>query len=183
MGKVTVIIGEPATGKSTIMKKIITNHGYWKYDPTIKYIPCHWQSPDMCIIGRYDDMTHQFPGTDRMSMACQPHVLRFMDENPNVNFVLEGDRLGNSSFLGAIAEMQYDLNVLYVHANPATMEARRLKERADQSHTFIKSRQTKIDNILRFCRQSGIKVIPFLSNNPDDAQFIAEDLYAQRLQH
>lgn len=179
MSKVTVIIGEPATGKSTIMKNLIINHGPWKYDPTIKYIPCHWQTPDKCIIGRYDDMDHQFPGTDRMSMACQQYAINFISDHSNTNFILEGDRLGNKMFLWALRDMGIDLWVLRIWLRPELLSVRR--QERDQSEKFLKSRTTKINNLLNFCGQANIPLSSIENLDTNTSNIIAKDLYENRL--
>lgn len=181
MAKITVFIGEPATGKSTVMKALIRDHGHWKYDPTIKFIPCHWQPPNRCIIGRYDDMDHQFPGTDRMSMACQPYVLEFIKNNPQVSFVLEGDRLGNQSFLAALKDLGCDLVVVHLWLQQDQLDARRLAERPDQGLKFIKSRVTKINNLLRYCKQAEIPVVSVEHTDESVTLVLASDLYRDRL--
>lgn len=178
--KVTIIIGEPATGKSTIMKTLITNHGQWVYDSSTKYIPCHWQDKEKCIIGRYDDMTHQFPGTDRMSMACQQYVINFIKDHPDASFIIEGDRLSNKMFFWALRDLGYDLVILHVWLRQDLLDARRLAERPDQGPTFIKSRVTKIKNLLNFCQLANIPVVSVENTDPEISKFIAEDLHQNR---
>lgn len=179
MSKVTVIIGEPATGKSTIAKALLTQHGPWRFDNTTKYVPCHWSGETKCIIGRYDDLDHQFPGTDRMSMACQQYVINFITDHPTANFVIEGDRLGNKMFLWALRDLDHDLVVLHVWLRQELLDARRQVERV-QSEKFIKSRVTKIRNLIDFCHQARIEVIS-VENLADWPTIIAKDLFNERL--
>jgi hypothetical protein len=169
MGRVIILIGEPAVGKSFIMHKILAE-GEWRFDSTIKYIPCHWQSPNRCIIGRYDDATHPFPGTDRMSMACQPHVINFILQNPEVTFLFEGDRLGNDKMIKALQHMGREIHMLHIVTNLD-------RRRPSQSNAFRMSRRTKIRNMIGpsgRSRRTGQPIQTFINDTPDDAAFIVD---------
>lgn len=167
-----MLIGEPAVGKSFIVRRVLSQ-GVWRYDSTIKYIPCHWQSPNRCIIGRYDDVNHQFPGTDRMSMACQPHVIRFILQNPQVNFLFEGDRLGNDKMIKSLQHVGVELQVMHIITN-------RDRRRASQSNSFRMSRRTKIRNMTGAagrCARSHQPIQTFVNDTPDDAAFITDAIW------
>lgn len=176
MSKITIIIGEPAVGKSSIMRELMSR-SHWKYDSSTKFIPCHWQSPNRCIIGRYDDPDHPFPGTDRMSMACQPHVIQFILRNPAGNFLFEGDRLGNDKMIKALQYVTDDLVVIHI----VTTQDRR---RPSQSNSFRASRRTKIQNMVGpagWCARAGLEIRTFVNDTPEDLQAIADHLERTRL--
>jgi hypothetical protein len=76
----------------------------------------------------------------------QPHAVEFCKaaERP---VVIEGDRLGNASFIDALRVSGVALRVGVVTCHPMILEARRTAER-QQSDKFVRSRQTKVQNII-----------------------------------
>lgn len=179
MSKITVVIGEPATGKSTLMKHIMRKRGSWVFEASTKYVPYHL-SDKLCIIGRYDDMDHQFPGTDRMSMACQQYVLNFISDNSDFNYLIEGDRLSNKTFLWELRDRGHDLVVLLLRPSSDVLQDRRESER-EQSDRFIKSRQTKIANLVKFCVDAGIPLIETDHSVPVHTALITSDILKDRI--
>ena len=156
--KVTMIIGEPGAGKSLLMKELM-RLDKWEFSNSTKYIPQHWcRARQACILGRYDDLTHKYPGTDRMSMAAQPKVIQFLRANTETNFLFEGDRLGNESMIRAMLNTEgVDLEVIRLVPMTWVLDKRRVEGRQDQNERFWRSRRTKIMNLHTFCsRQAGI---------------------------
>lgn len=180
--RVTMIIGEPAVGKSFIMKRFMKRVGNWIFE-TPKYVPHHVH---MCngdvviVVGRYDDATHEFPGTDRMSMACQQHVVNMILrwKNNGVRSVFfEGDRLGNDSMIKSLQYCGVDLAVVHIVTNLD-------RRRASQSGSFRMSRRTKIRNMTAphgRCARTGLAIQKFVNDTPDDAAFIEDFLVEHRL--
>lgn len=180
--KVTMIIGEPAVGKSTVMKKFMSRMGNWIFENP-KWVPHHLHlknAESVIVLGRYDDKTHEFPGTDRMSMACQAHVIRFllaaMHDGVKAVF-FEGDRLGNDKMVKSLQHMGVDLAVVQIVTNLN-------RRRASQSDTFLASRKTKIHNMTcpgGRCGRTGHPIQKFVNDTPDDAAFIVDYLVEYRL--
>jgi hypothetical protein len=85
-----------------------------------------------------------YGGTDRLSMAVQPHAVRFLSKVPAKSVVIfEGDRLTRSGFLGTAK----NVTVILLETS-AEERARRHAARADsQSSAFLRSRQTLITGI------------------------------------
>lgn len=172
--KATMIVGEPAVGKSYIMKKFMKQMGNWVFENP-KYIPqhVHMKNGTMAVVlGNYTDKTHEFPGTDRMSMACQPHVIRFLRQrmDQDVAVFFEGDRLGNASMIRALQTMSnIDLQVVHIITNLD-------RKRDNQSNAFRTSRKTKIRNLT-----ANNPVQRFVNDTPDDAAFIVDYLMEYRL--
>lgn len=180
MQKITMIIGEPCVGKSTLMRKIM-GLGMWKYDGTTKYVPCHWSQPNRCILGRYDEPDHKFPGTDRMSMACQSRVIEFIKRNPGVNFLFEGDRLGNEKMVRALKELGINLLVIHVRVDDRVLAERRAAERQDQNEKFVRSRVTKIRNLRAAIKSMGVVIRNVDLTNRNGAYDAANYIVANRL--
>lgn len=180
--KVTMLIGEPAVGKSTIMMDFMKRVGNWYFEQP-KWVPHHTHLCDgdaVVVVGRYDDKTHEFPGTDRMSMACQSHVIRRLHrwQTHGVRSVLfEGDRLGNDSMIRSLSGVGFDLAILHIMTNLD-------RRRASQSNTFRMSRATKIRNMVGphgIAAKLGTPIQTFVNDTPDDRAFIVDYLLESRL--
>lgn len=156
--KMTFVVGPPCVGKSSIARALL-QIGSWQYCPT-KYVPHHHSQDSIALLGRYDE-PHQFPGTDRMSMAAQPHVIDWLRNCEYSHVVLEGDRLSNTSMLAACAGA--DIQVLHVTVPINTLETRRKAER-NQPSIFIRSRETKVHNLIRHCAAHAIHVIDVVND-------------------
>jgi uridine kinase len=144
--KVFAIGGEPGSGKTTLMKKIIEHYCVEpKYD-AFKLVP-YLQKDNIYILGKYEE-GEVFSGTDRMSMAVQPEAIKFLATLPSEAVVLyEGDRLFTASFLEHCLE-NYDLKIIYLQTKKET-RAERYKERgSNQNATWLQGRETKISNIM-----------------------------------
>ena len=185
--KVTVIIGEPCVGKSLLMKEFMRTVGNWNFESP-PYVPhhVHLKNGKMSIVvGRYDDKNHKFPGTDRMSMACQPHMAHwlFLWQNAGIESVfIEGDRLGNAKFLKTL---QYlvgeDLEVIHVFTPANFLTKRREEQRPDQNPTFVRSRRTKISNLLDYVAKRKIKMIAAQSINLADTHQAVAHMLKDRM--
>lgn len=179
--KVTMIIGEPAVGKSTPMKAFMKSMGNWIYESP-KWIPYHVNiknGKDTIVLGRYDDATHPFPGTDRMSMAVQQHAIQFIinAKNRGANSLFfEGDRLGNDKMLKALQYSGVDLEVICLVTNVD-------RRRPSQTDKFRASRKTKIRNMTGWggrAAKSGLPVKRLIHDEPVDTQEIVEYLIRER---
>jgi dephospho-CoA kinase len=142
MAEIIAIGGVPASGKSTLMKKVIKEYKSLK---TFKYgliRGLYDKEKNLYFIGIYDDSV--FCGTDKLSMAVQPHFFKLINKLPEARFVFEGDRLFNQSLFD-----KYDCEIIVLNTNEETI-VQRHKLRADnQTDRFKKAKQTKINNILK----------------------------------
>lgn len=151
MRKLLAIGGEPGTGKSALVARLIHKYGL---NQVAKYGTCYMHVgeglPGLYVLGRYDDPAHAFPGTDRLSMAVITDALQFIGSKRSGVVVFEGDRLFNSKFIDG-AQVDERL-VLLLHTTPSVLKARR-EARAEkgnnQTATFLKGRATKYRNLMR----------------------------------
>lgn len=141
MAEIIAIGGVPASGKSTLMKKVIKEYKPLK---TFKYgliRGLYDKEQNLYFIGIYDDSV--FCGTDKLSMAVQPHFFKLIDKLPQARFVFEGDRLFNQSLFD-----KYDCEIVVLNANEKTIDQRHKQRSDNQTDRFKKAKQTKINNIL-----------------------------------
>jgi broad-specificity NMP kinase len=143
---VIAIGGEPGSGKTTLMKRLIE---HFKVEPKYteyKLVP-YLQKDNIYILGKYEE-GEVFSGTDRMSMAVQPEAIKFLATLPSNAFVLyEGDRLFTSSFLEDCSE-KYNLDIIYLATNKSVRQERYKERGSEQNETWLAGRETKISNIL-----------------------------------
>lgn len=144
--KIIFIIGEPGSGKTTLMRRLMNEVG--GFEPHFKEYPLidYHRSGNVYILGKYED-GELFAGTDRLSMACQPNAVQFLSELPEDSVVLiEGDRLGNRSFIEH-CESKYATMIVYLKTKPETRTLRFDERGSEQTEQFLKSRETKLKNL------------------------------------
>jgi hypothetical protein len=146
--KIIAMIGQPACGKSTIMREFIARVSPWKEVESTQLVPSLYSEDyDLHVLGRYDK-DELFPGTDRFSMAVQPQAIKFVENHPTSNIVFEGDRLGTASFLEFLSGQPYtDFVILHISVAQYTLDFRHRDRGDTQSETFKKGRETKVENL------------------------------------
>lgn len=156
--RIIAIGGEPAAGKTTLMRKILKQY------PTLKPFKFglvrgqYCEERNLYFIGVYDDST--FSGTDKLSMAVQPVFLKFIDYIKEGTIVFEGDRLFNSSLFEKVKCQLYVLQ-----ADPETLKARHIERKDDQPEKFLRARKTKTENII-----ANHNVIILKNNTQDESE-------------
>jgi len=139
--RIIAIGGEPASGKSTLMKYILKQYKPLK---TFKYglvRGLYNEENNLYFLGIYDNSV--FCGTDKLSMAVQPDFLNLVEKIPEATFVFEGDRLFNQSLFD-----KKDCEIIVLNVTEKTNEERHKKRNDNQTEKFKKSKKTKIKNIL-----------------------------------
>jgi len=144
--RIIAIGGEPGSGKSTLMKRVIEYLNMTPMYESFKLVP-YLQKDNIYVLGKYEE-GQVFSGTDRMSMAVQPEAVKFLASLSSDSIVLyEGDRLFNSSFLEHCNE-KYELEIIYLKTTK-DIRTERYKERgSNQDDTWLRGRESKISNIL-----------------------------------
>lgn len=140
--RIIAIGGEPASGKTTLVRKLMDGYNLtpFKYG-LVRGV--YDKTEDVYFIGVFDGST--FEGTDRLSMAVQPHFVKFLNQINGGVVIFEGDRLFNNKLFSN--DLPFIKVILKVSKD--TLEQRH-KERGDnQTQRFITSRNTKISNIMK----------------------------------
>jgi dephospho-CoA kinase len=146
--KVIAIIGEPGSGKSTLMRKLMAKIGIENspIDTSFKLVPYH-NKDNVYVLGKYEEGV-LFAGTDKMSMAVQPEAIKFLDSIPaDSTVIFEGDRLGTASFLENCND-KYDLTIIYLKTDRQNRMERCKDRGSEQNETWLAGRESKISNIL-----------------------------------
>ena len=145
MEHVTIVGGEPCSGKTSMMralKDLLNIDKEFEYKLLKGY---HDDKLDHAILGIYKE--ELFAGTDRLSMAVQPDTIEFLKQAKFPNVYLEGDRLSKPSFINACLEITPNVRVIILEASP-TILANRHKQRGDeQSEDWLRAKKTTVHNI------------------------------------
>lgn len=172
MKKLKYIVGEPGVGKSTLVARALPAaraveevlvadlNGRAMKIPVLR-----WGSGESTAVIELGARSVPFSGTDTLSMAVQPYVLRAMWEHGKEGeiWVGEGDRLGNMKFLGAVRSMGWQVELIVIECDYPEAAARRehragLHGLAMQNPTWLAGRRTKICNVIRGCEVLGVPV-------------------------
>ena len=161
MAEVIAIGGVPAVGKTTLMRRVLR-----AFKPLKKFKyglvqGVYNKAKRVYIIGIYDNS--MFSGTDKLSMAVQPHFKKFINKVPEAKIIFEGDRLFNQSLFDEIK-----CNIVVITADDKVIDQRHELRSDNQTEKFKRSKQTKINNIIN---NNNVKI---LNNNTD---IDAEELY------
>lgn len=154
MPKIIAMGGVPATGKTTLMKKLIARADDWKFLKPEKLLDTMYSKQLNCVVlGKYEDDGNQFQGTDRLSMAVQPDAEKFFqglaERKEKVNVIFEGDRLFNSKTMNLLSDLfsEKDFRVIVLQAEHGIVEQRHIDRKDNQDEKFKRGRETKVGNI------------------------------------
>lgn len=160
------VIGVPGTGKTTLtrafMRRLPSTHnvvvtGYGKLVKYRHYMDKRGSSyPEWKVLGVFPERAETYAvGTDKLSMAVQPEFMEFAKTN-KAHLLIEGDRLGNIKTIEHLHNLGYKVGVFELVAS-APMLASRYKQRgSSQSETFLKSRATKVRNVVAWCAANSV---------------------------
>jgi adenylate kinase len=140
--KAIAIGGVPATGKTTLVKTILSimqPESMFKYGLLRGYL-----ANDCSILGIYKK-DEVFAGTDKLSMAVQKDFEAYINKN-RTHILFEGDRLFTKNNLLTLSE-HYQLKIILLQSDEQTLKNRHIERDDNQSERFIKSRNTKLANI------------------------------------
>ena len=145
--KLIAVGGSPGTGKTTLFRKFMENKKWIECEPAKLISAMYNEELDLYILGKYQE-GETFAGTDRLSMAVQPEIHKWLETN-NCNILFEGDRIFNQSFLEfAMGLPNTDLQIVMLNAPKSVLEQRYKDRGSDQSEQFLRGRETKYNNLL-----------------------------------
>jgi len=136
------IIGEPGSGKSSLLAALLHGQGI-EHDKPFAFIQ---------FLGGIElgARREKFSGTDALPMNVQPTVLEWMKIVPDETILIgEGDRLANDGFFLSAKEMGYDLMLYHLWVPPDIGETRRKARGSGQNKSWIAGRVTKVKNLAK----------------------------------
>lgn len=140
--KCVAIGGVPATGKTTLMEKVMFNLNpkkIFKYGLLRGYVV-----NNIYILGVYKK-GETFGGTDKLSMAVQKDYEKFIQKKIG-HCIFEGDRLFTQKNLCGLLD-KYNTKIILLENDEDTLNERHTLRGDNQSIKFIKGRATKLQNI------------------------------------
>ncbi len=158
--------GVPASGKSLLMKSIISQMNQCGSTSLEFGLVKGFVLPEMKVIvlGKYAK-GQEYPGTDRLSMGVQPDAEKLVDHLASCrewNFhtlLFEGDRLFNEKFINCCNQHAWTICHWLLLTIPEKMQRVRLKarsareitlagmDRSGPSEDWLKGRATKAENL------------------------------------
>ena len=170
MFRCVAVGGEPATGKTTMMKELYKAMGV-SHNLKAGLLRGHMnKTTNVSLMGLYDS-AGTFLGTDRLSMAVGPHFQKYVKMQKR-HIVFEGDRLFTKDNLKLLGK-HYDLRIIILGATKTELHERHVARGDGQSDVFLKGRATKIRNI---SSEFGAKVEHRSLTEPDHSIQMAKEL-------
>lgn len=161
--RVIIVAGEPGTGKSSLFKKFDLGKPNFKYG----LVRGH-KKGKVLYVGIYEE-GHTYPGTDRLSMAVQPHLIELIQRpiDDISAIVFEGDRLCNSSLLKQLAAMKVETQIMFLEVSEELL-AKRRKARGDTfKDNWLAGRKTKVENFKKTAVDCLMPIEVVLNENAD----------------
>jgi chloramphenicol 3-O-phosphotransferase len=154
--KLLLIVGEPASGKTTLVTALTENVPYSVVDKPFRHTldyDSHNLEPDavprMAVqLGWRLEAgpLAEFSGTDRLAWGVNRAARRFMKDYGYENVLAEGDRLTNTRFINGAIDAGYMLELVTVAVPPdVLMERRRHRE---QDEAWARGRASKVRGIV-----------------------------------
>jgi ABC-type dipeptide/oligopeptide/nickel transport system ATPase component len=148
--KIVGLIGEPASGKSTVFRKLIATLGGYSIQKQGLVTYTLYHDDKVIIAGIYDEQV--FSGTDRLSKGCGPAYREWItqkNEGPDWDswtFYWEGERFSNSKFFDFFRDECSDVTIYYLMADEATLNERNAN-RSNQNPSWRKGMATRMRNL------------------------------------
>lgn len=149
--KIIGLIGEPAAGKSTVMKNFISGLGDGSIIKEGLVVYTVYPEHRVVVAGKYEEGV-TFCGTDTLSKGCGPKYREWIankNANPEWNdytFYWEGERFSNSKFFDFFHSDCKDVTTYYLEADEDTLNVRNAS-RSNQNDSWRKGMRTRMHNL------------------------------------
>jgi hypothetical protein len=148
--KIVGLCGEPAAGKSTVMKNFIAGLGGYSVQKQGLVVYTLFHDDKVIIAGIYDEQV--FSGSDRTSKACGPKYREWIaakNANPewdDWSFYFEGERMSNGKFFDFFFNECSDVTIYYLQCDAKTLDERNAN-RSNQNLSWRKGMKTRMNNL------------------------------------
>jgi hypothetical protein len=148
--KIIGLCGEPAAGKSTVMKNFIATLGGCSVQKQGLVAYTLFHDDKVIIAGIYDEQV--FSGTDRLSKGCGPTYREWIAQknaNPewdDWSFYWEGERFSNSKFFDFFYKECAGVTTYFLTADAAILDERNAN-RSNQNASWRKGMATRMANL------------------------------------
>jgi hypothetical protein len=149
--KIVYYIGQPGTGKTTLMRSILSEYSKVEEPEFVKegLVTYHrFNTQKVIILGKYDEGT--FAGTDTWSKGVGPKFREWLianRENYSDWTVLgEGERLSNAPNMDAMFDEE-SMKLVCLEVSEEELERRRAARNNTQDPKWMKGMRTRIANL------------------------------------
>ena len=148
--KIIGLIGEPAAGKSTVMRGLIASLGEGVVRKEGLVVYTEFAEDKVFVAGIYDEAV--FSGTDRTSKSCGPKYREWLSakvadpEYSDWKFYWEGERFSNSKFFDFFLTLPVTPVTYYLAADETVLNERNAG-RSNQNPTWRKGMATRMRNL------------------------------------
>ncbi len=170
--------GEPATGKTHLMRSILAElcppellrKRHWKLG---LLVGSEHTKAKVHVLGDYRDPVHRYAGSDRLSMGVSPPAVTWLlwlnrtDLFNGWTVLLEGDRLFNGKLMRSLEEARASTTWVLLTASEGMKLARRGGREDTKPESFLKGRRTKLANLAK-----DFKLWTLVHHEPADTRAI-----------
>lgn len=137
MRQMMYLIGQPGSGKTTLMRSVFKG-----VQPIEVLVPFSYVLyPNGIELG---GLRPGFGGTDTLALSCQPTVIGWLQTVPFTYVTGEGDRLANDKFFSAVTAQGWELSVVHLDCPDDIAAGRRAARGSNQNAAWVKGRATKV---------------------------------------
>lgn len=147
MKNLLYVIGQPGSGKTTLVAKLVENRDGYVYRKPFAhtYYEIGGGKPAVVALG---EKRGAFSGTDTLAMSVLPKVVSQMEIDPWPLVLGEGDRLATMKFFEAARRNGYAVTVVYLDTPDGLASERREQRQREhgtkpQDPTWVKGRISK----------------------------------------
>jgi ABC-type dipeptide/oligopeptide/nickel transport system ATPase component len=148
--KIIGLIGEPAAGKSTVMRDFLAGLGPKEVVKEGLVTYTRYNQDKVIVAGIYDDQV--FSGTDRLSKGCGPKYREWLaaknldSDYDTWTFYWEGERFSNSKFFDFFYSECGNVLVYFLSADEELLDERNAN-RSNQNASWRKGMRTRMRNL------------------------------------
>ena len=165
---VLAIGGPPASGKTSLMKRIFSLSNDWsELTQPVKLLNGYYSKRlNTWVFGVYEDSVGTFQGTDKLSKAVPPKLVRFIRENADkpVNILFEGANVVTTKTLVEIIDCDVNFALMRLMVSKSLKQSRHRQRGDRQKEQFIRSKETQIENVA-----SHPKIFDLVVEVPNDS--------------